>query len=292
MNSFKPLKDWVKDHDNIYSLYKKAKFRNLTSPLRSLPDFLIIGAQKCGTTSLYDFINHHSGAIPAIRKEIFYFSNDYELGTWWYRTHFPLIPQKNFLKKKLGHKVITGEACTAYIFYPLAIKRIKEIIPKAKFIAILRNPVDRAYSHYHHEVKRKAENLSFEQAISEENKRIEDEQNVNSVETNLKKSHFEHHSYLHRGHYAEQLQRWFELFPKEQFLIITLEDLSIFQKKTMNTIFDFLGLPGYELKKVNNLNVGNYLKMKPTTRKLLIDYFKPHNERLYSILNRNFDWDK
>ncbi len=85
------VKDWVKDHHKIYSLYKKYDFRNLTSPLRTLPDFLIIGGQKCGTTSLYDFLIHHPGVIPATKKEIFYFSNNYEQGIHWYSSHFPLL---------------------------------------------------------------------------------------------------------------------------------------------------------------------------------------------------------
>ena len=193
---------------------------------------------------------------------------------------------------RVKFNVVTGEACTAYIFYPKTVERVKKLIPKAKFIAILRNPVDRTYSHYHHELRRQAENLTFEKAIAEENNRLKKEQQEKLLDSDLIKSHFEHHSYLHRGHYAEQLERWFKFFPKDQFLILTLDELQNFHKKTMNLVFDFLSLPEYELENVTNLNVGSYSDMEGSTRKFLVDYFKPHNERLYTLLDREFDWDK
>lgn len=149
------VKNWVKDNPKIYSIYKKSNFRNITSTLRITPDFLIIGVQKCGTTSLHEFICQHPCVIPPTKKEIHYFSTFYAQNIRWYKTHFPLLIKKNILEKIKGHKVITGEASPYYIYHPLAAKRIRETIPEAKFIVIFRNPVDRAYSHYNHSFTRK-----------------------------------------------------------------------------------------------------------------------------------------
>ena len=171
----KKLKIWIHKHQKIYYLYKFPKFRYLTSPCRCLPDFIIIGAQKSGTTSLYDLISKHPGVMPPRHKELHYFSTSkYGWGTRWYRLNFPTKLEKRILKKKLHHQVITGEATPNYILHPNTKKRIKNLIPKAKIIVILRNPVDRAYSHYNHNVRRKLENLSFEEAIQE--KRFEGEE--------------------------------------------------------------------------------------------------------------------
>ncbi len=134
--------------------------------------------------------------------------------------------------------------------------------------------------------------MTFEDAISKENERIEHEKNLNDQREKHEEFHFRYHSYLQRGHYAEQLERWLQEFTRNQFLIITTEELKNSQNKTMNKIFEFLNLPEYDLPTISNQNVGNYSRMRQDTRKFLIDYFKPHNKKLYSLLNRNFDWDK
>ena len=115
-----------------------------------LPDFIIIGAQKSGTTSLYRFIVKHPAIAPATKKEVHYFSIWYKFGELWYRSHFPTNLSRYNFYKRTNQKLLSGEASPVYLFYPVVPGRMKELLPDVKLIVILRNPVDRAYSHYHH----------------------------------------------------------------------------------------------------------------------------------------------
>lgn len=279
-------------HPRIYSVYKQSKIRILTAKFRCLPDFIIIGSQKCGTTSLYDFILKHPGILSAKRKELHFFSSLYDFGIDWYKSNFPLKSEKKSLQKKLQHKILTGEGTPYYIFHPLAPQRILKHVPDVKLIAILRNPVDRTYSHYNFGVRQNKENLTFEEAIKIEEKRLTGEREKIINDEKFDGFHFKHHSYLNRSHYADQLETWYRYFPKEQILILNTEELQNDpKKKILNQTFSFLGLPKYNPRKLVNLNMGEYSKMNPETREFLIEYFKPHNEKLYKLIGKNFDWD-
>ena len=118
--------------------------------LRMLPDFVIIGAQKSGTSSLYDFVVQHPAILPAAKKELHYFSLGYKKGEYWYRLRFPI---------RASQKLLSGEASPIYLFYPMVPGRMKKLLPDVKLIVILRNPVDRAYSHYHDTKRKKRETV-------------------------------------------------------------------------------------------------------------------------------------
>jgi hypothetical protein len=260
-------------------------FRLPTSPIRLNPNFIIIGGQKCGTTSLYNYLTQHPCIYPAIYKEAHFFDNYYssfKLGIHWYKAQFPSIVYQYYCKKVKKLEIITGEATPYYIFHPLAPKRVQKLIPNVKLIAILRNPVDRAYSHYYHSVKRGYETLSFEDAIEKEKKRLKDEKFSNY--------NHQHYSYLSRGIYVEQLKNWLALFPKKQLLIVKSEDLFIDPPSIYNKVIEFLELPKHELREYKKFNLGSYHKMDVCLRKKLIDYYKPYNEKLYEYVNINFDW--
>ena len=205
-------------------------FNMVSSRYRALPDFIIVGAQRSGTTSLYRYISEHPDVIPAIRKEIHYFDLNYEKGVNWYRRHFPLCKHIDFLSKTRGVNVITGEASPYYLYYSLVPNRIYSTIPDVKIIIMLRNPVDRAYSHYFHEKRLGKEKLSFEDATRNESERLLDNNNDGDF------SH-QHYSYLSRGKYIEQVKRYFEVFIKDNILIIGSED---FFNKIMNSLVVFL----------------------------------------------------
>ena len=145
-----------------------------TTRLRGLPDFLIIGAQRCGTTSLYRYLCAHPSVQPAVlNKGIHYFDTNHEQGTAWYRSHFPSEPYKAYLRRRRGvERVLTGEGSPYYFFHPLAPGWIAEELPEARFVVMLRDPVGRAYSQYQHEVARGFEALAFEEALEEEEERL------------------------------------------------------------------------------------------------------------------------
>ena len=257
-----------------------------------MPDFVIIGAMKSGTTSLYDFVIKHPAIAPASTKELNYFSVLYTLGELWYRSNFPTKISRYYFHKKTSQKLLSGEATPTYLFYPIVPSRMKEVLRDIKLIVILRNPVDRAYSNYNDIVRRNNETLSFEKAIKMEEERCAEERKRLIQDPDFVPIHYKDRSYLARGVYVDQLERWFRYYSKKQFLILATEDFRKNPQRTLDQIFDFLEVSPFQIENLKNLNVGNYKAMNKDTRKFLIEYFKPHNKRLSKLLQRDFDWDK
>ena len=196
-----------------------------TAHLRQPPDFIIIGTQRGGTTSLYRYLAAHPEIGQASRKEVHYFDRYYENGMDWYLAHFP----------ERGEYRLVGEASPYYVFHPEAPERILAAVPQAKFILLLRNPVDRAYSQYQMKVERGLETLPFAEAIEREPERLA------ATDDPLDPA-WRHHSYLARGVYVNQIKRWFEYFPRDQFLIIKSEDFYAEPVQILHQTQAFLGV--------------------------------------------------
>ena len=255
-------------------------YGHATSFARPLPDFLILGAQKAGTTALYAYLRWHPGITGPSWKEVSYFDRHYRRGSSWYRGHFPLRP---------GERLV-GEASPGYLFHPLAPKRVKATVPDAKLIALLRNPVDRAFSHYHHEVALGREPLSFEQAIEAEPERTRGEEERLAREPDSFSQAWWDYTYLARGRYAEQLERWLAVFPPEQLLVLPSEELAAEPARAYARVLEFLGAPRHELGDYPRVYEQEYGAMDAATRRRLVDYFGEPNRRLYDLLGRDFGW--
>jgi hypothetical protein len=189
--------------------------------------------------------------------------------------------------------VLTGESTPYYIFHPLAPAWIAATLPEAKIILLLRNPVDRAFSHYQLKLKRRHETLPFDDAIDAEPERLagEHERIINDPE--YYSAAHDRFSYLARGLYLEQIQRWELHFPPNQLLI--LESGEFFQKTAdvYRRVLYFLGLPQWQPPVFGNRYPGKYTeRMCDATRRRLTEYFAPHNERLYAHLGKSFDWER
>ena len=282
-------KNWIRRHPQLHALYHN-RLRMISAPLRVLPDFAIVGAMKCGSTSLYNFVIQHPDITSATKKEIHYFSMHHNYGEKYYRSHFP-TKLSAYLHKKKYQKLLTGEASINYLFFPAAPNRMKDLLPDIKLIVILRNPIDRAYSHYHHAIRKNFETFSFEKAIELEEERCIGEMEQLLQDPDFIPTHFRKNSYLARGVYADQLERWFRYYNRDQFLFLTTEDFAKNPQQTLNQFFDFVDARPFQVRNLTNLNVGNYEKMDEGTRKFLVEHFKPHNKRLCKLLQRDFDWD-
>ncbi len=184
-----------------------------TAKLYVLPDMIIIGAMKCGTTSLFRYLAEHPDFFPPMTKEIHFFDSKYDQGLDWYRRRFP-TKIKRLTCRLRGRRIITGEASPYYMFHPHAMRRIASILPTVKLIVLLRNPVDRAYSHYHYEVKHGREQLTFEEAIDAEPGRLAGELDKMLQDEGYFSVHYGRHAYLRRGIYVEQLKACRALFRK------------------------------------------------------------------------------
>ncbi|OPH53090.1 hypothetical protein BC351_31930 [Paenibacillus ferrarius] len=255
---------------------------NLDNIQSRLPDFLIIGAQKAGTTSLYSYLIQHPNIDAAVTKEVHYFDVFFDKGKDWYVDQFPS------LKKCTDH--LTGEATPYYIFHPNAPIRIYEMMPRTKIIVLLRNPIDRAYSHYHHAVRNLGEYLSFEDAINKEEERLYGELEKFRSEFNYNSISYQHYSYLKRGIYVDQLQLWYNLFSKDQILVLNYEIFFSDLPRSMNTVTNFLGVSNYEYQ-FEPLNQGEYDSMNLQTRDFLREYYYPHNQRLFEYLGQPYEWE-
>lgn len=271
--------------NSLYGIYC-----DVTSSLHVLPDFLIIGAEKCGTTSLYEYLARHPCVFPSRGKEISYFDKKFEKKFSWYKLFFPLKWEKFFIKKLWKKEFITGEATPRYLNHPLVPKRIAKLIPNVKIIIMLRNPIDRAYSHYQMEYDYGRDQLSFEDAIQKEDERIEGEFEKMEKLENYYSPKYYWFSHLKAGIYLDQIERWHKFFPKEQFLIIKSEDLYENPTETYNQVLKFLNLTSYALENYKKFRSRKYDKMYPETRLRLKEFYKPYNEKLYKYLGRDFGW--
>ena len=264
----------------------------LTAQIRLVPDFIIIGAQKCGTTTLYTNLVKHPWIKPALEKEVHFFDAAYSKGLNWYRAHFPSTFYKQYVWQVYRRTLVTGEASPYYIFYPHAPRRIFETLPQVKLIVLLRNPVDRAYSHYQHQIQRGRETLSFEAALEAEPERLAGEAAKILADGGYTSFNHVHFSYLARGIYADQLAAWREYFSPERMLILNSERFFADSPAVLNQVTGFLGLPAWQAAELKKRNRGQYEKMEPAARARLVDYFRPHNQRLYDLLGARFDWDR
>ncbi len=261
-----------------------------TGRLRALPDFLIIGAQRAGTSSLYNYLIQSPFVLPALKKEVHFFDDGFEHGLDWYRAHFALSAHQRLLKRMRGVCRI-GEASPYYILHPHAPSRIRETLPTVKLIILLRNPVDRAESHYHHQRRRGRETLSFEEAIESESERLHGEMEKMLVDPTYVSMPHRKFSYITRGRYIEQLPIWYELFAPEQLYVLRSEDLFSDPAAAVSAVITWLGIPEYHLDPFKSFNRATYTKMNPGTRERLVRYFKPYNQRLNEFLGRDMKWD-
>ena len=268
-----------------------ASYARLTSSDRLLPDYLIIGTQRGGTTSLYKYLVQHPETAHALTKEIRFFDQNFERGLGWYRSRFPSAGHRDHVRRARGTRLVVGEASPDYMFHPHAPGRIARTLPRAKLIVLLRNPVDRAWSHYWHQRTRGHESLPFEEAIAREPKRLAGELEKLLADPSAASYERHHHSYVERGLYAEQLQTWFGLFPRDRFLIERSEDFFEDPALVFKRVLDFLNLPGFDPPRYETFNAFAEGTMAPAIRRQLIETFRPHNERLYDLLGRDFGWE-
>ena len=272
-----------------HDLYRLPLLRRLTGGMRTLPDFLILGAQKAGTTTVYDNLVRHPAVAPCDIKEVHFFDRNWNRGQNWYRGHFPM-ERERARARAAGQARLTGEGSPYYLFHPHVPGRVKALCPHARLIVVLRNPVERAYSHYQHEKRKGREPLDFEAAIAAEADRLLSETARLQSDPSYQSFAHQHYSYQARGHYAEQLEAWFYLFPREQFIILESSDLNHRFSETFARLYQFLGLPAHDLPQPRRSNVGSYEKMSDAARDHLTAYFRPHNQRLEDLLQRKFDW--
>lgn len=260
-----------------------------TAPSRGLPDFAVIGAKRGGTTSLYNYLLEHPSVAPMFParqniKGTHYFDSHYWRGIDWYKSHFPVR------RGAPGSTRLTGEGSPYYLFHPLAASRMAADTPTTRLVVLLRDPVERAYSHYKERVRHQAESLSFEDAIAREPERLRgEEERIISTPGYLSREH-EDHSYVAQGIYAPMLRRWFDVFDPQRVLVLFSEDFYADPDKTANQVWGFLGLPPHDLKDRRRFNYHDAPDLAQETRSALQSLLAEHNAELEDLLKRPLPW--
>ncbi|WP_293059199.1 sulfotransferase domain-containing protein [Okeania sp. SIO2B3] len=281
--TYQQLTEYFQTYNQKLNEYIGIKFhKNIDHSINyQNPHFLIIGAQKCGTNSLYNYLVQHPLIAASLQHEIHYFDLNFDRDLKWYQSQFP----------QLESGIITGESSPYYLFHPLVPQRIFDIYPQMKLIILLRNPAERAISHYYHEVRLGTEKLTLKEAIAAEQTRLKGEvEKIIQTGTYYSFNH-QHYTYLARGKYIEQLQNWMNIFPKEQFLILKSEDLFSHPQETMNKVFQFLELPAHFSEEYLQYNSGNYSQPNDEIYQHLIKYFQSDNQKLAEFLNIYLNWE-
>jgi hypothetical protein len=260
-------------------------YRRLTAPLRGWPSALIIGAQRSGTTSLFNYLVQHPDVLPPLGKEIHYFDFHYSRGPKFYRGRFPYSHQ-------LRPGALTLDATPYYLVHPLVPQRAAQLLPGVKLIALLRNPIDRALSHYQHEVRGGRESLSFAEAIDREAERLAGEEERLRTDPDYYSWNHHRYSYARRGVYIDQLRRWLEHFPRSQLLVLQSEWLYRDPAAATAAVQRFLGLRDHRLEQYEDTyQKGNYDRgISPELKAKLARYFEPHNRELFQFLGEEYDW--
>jgi len=293
------------------------------------PEFMLIGVAKGGSTSFSNYLPTHPLVKDIPTKEPNFW-------TWKYMDTTKYQSMFTNTQPSLGQGiVVAGEYSTSYILHPLAPKRIHDELPDVKIIVLLRNPIDRAYSHYTMSLRTSLEAVSFEKVVAKEMMEIDElrmtfrecfnaagcspklcypaspmhrhdaKQTPYTIKSDKDLKDYFFTSYLFRSIYDDSVERWLSVFPREQILFLRSEDLFDDPGAVMEEARMFLGLPEFDFMSEAALHVSwgggasnqytqphSYKPMQPATRKMLQQFFKPYNERLYSLIGRDMCWDE
>ena len=242
------------------------------------PDFIIAGASKCGTSSIYYYLSSHPQILLSHKKELDFYWENYHRGIDWYRAHFPTITDRaDFL---------TGEASPNYLRFPQVARRIKDTFPKTKIIILLRNPVDRAISWHYHKLNTGLTNLDLKTAIATEIEKL-----ATTTEAEITNTGYRNPDNIMSSLYIYKIKPWIELLGREQFLILKSEEFYSNPLKVMSSVFQFLDLPDCPLNNYPKVNSGSYQPADTQLRNTIAEYFAPYNRQLEEYLGIEFGWE-
>jgi hypothetical protein len=263
----------------------------LESPLRGLarsllgllgrdPDFLVLGAQRAGTTSLHRWLDTHPEVRMADPKEVHYFDLQHERGRSWYRSHFPRRDRR-----------LAGEVTPYYLYHPAVPARAREALPRARFVVSLRDPVARAHSQFRHERELGFEPVEdFAEALALEEGRLRSTPPAEGGEPRIDSYAHNHHSYFDRGRYAVQLERWFACFPRERFHVLFSEELFEDPQRTLGELAGFLGIEFDSGGSFERSNAAEGAALDAGLKRELESRYEADDAALEALLGRRLPW--
>lgn len=265
-----------------------------TARWRPPPELLVIGAKRGGTTSLWRYLDTHPGVLPTFPraehvKGTYFFDERWTEGEAWYRSHFPTRARRALAERRLGYPPIAFEASPYYLFHPLAPQRARAVAPDALVVALLRDPVERAFSHWK-ERRNHTEDLAFAEALAAEEERTRgEEERLRAGAVAVSAAH-RHQTYVAQGCYAPMLERWFEAYGRDRVVVAPAEELYADPQAFCDHLTDRLGLPRHPLPTTEPYNAEPSADMDPTVRAALTDRLAPHVAAVEDLLGRPMPW--
>lgn len=262
-----------------------------TASARMTPAFVLAGAQRCGTTSLFRALIDHPAVLqPVHHKGINYFDVGYGRGWAWYQGHFPLRARGSLRTKRVGEDAVTFDASGYYVFHPHAAARLARDLPDVKILVMLRDPVERAFSAYRHELARGFETEPFERALELEDERVGPELERMLTDPTYNSFSHRHHSYRRRGLYMEQVTRLVDEVGRDRVLVIDSDDFFTEPEEEYRRITDFLGLRPHTPHHFDRWNARPGSGMSDQARGLLESAYRPHDKALEALIGRAPSW--
>lgn len=283
---------WMKDVANLTT----RGYALGTAASRPGPDFLVIGTKRGGTTSLYNYLQQHPSLLglfpqPRGRKSTDHFFASGGRSERWYRSHFHTEAYRARVARREGERPLGGEASPYYLWDPRIAHRVHAAYPQVKAIALVRDPVERAWSHYQERTENGVEPLGFAEALAAEEARTAGELDRMLADPAYHSTAHDWYTYRARGIYLPQLRNWLSVFPAEQLLVLRSEDMYDDVQAVFDRICAFLGVREYPLPDVRPRNASRTKSSVPQPcRRELAEFFEPHNRALEEFLGRDLGW--
>lgn len=285
------MKRLIRRHARSALLESSLAFRKRNTD-RPAPDFVIVGAQRCGTTSLFRALAKHPAMMPNVlgAKGVHYFDTSYHQSEAWYLAHFASQAERNKRAEEIGQRCIVGEASPYYLFHPAGAERMAKTIPNTKLIVLLRDPVKRAISHHQHMVWEGHETeADIDAALDLESTRLAGiEEKLLANPALVSRTH-QHHSYVARGHYAIQLERLFHYFDRKNIFIMSTEQM-VREPASLKTIQSFIGFEPDESIALEKKNASDKFEPRQETVDRLSEIYAESNQQLSELIDVEIPW--
>jgi hypothetical protein len=265
-----------------------------TAGHRRGPELVIVGAKRGGTTSLWKYLDRHPGFLATFPraeqiKGTYYFDEEWQRGDRWYRSHFPSDRVRARHAAALGYEPVAFEASPYYLFHPHAPARARQTVPDALIVAVLRDPVERTFSHWK-ERRNHTEDLSFADALAAEETRTAGIHERMLADPSLVSPAHRHQTYVAQSRYAPMLERWRAAYGPDQLLVRPAEEFYADPQGLCDEISDRLGLPRHDVGPLDPFNSEPSSEMDPGIRSQLQDRLRPDIEAVEALLERPMPW--
>lgn len=274
-----------------------------TADARQLPDLIIIGVKRGGTTSLFRDLEHHPAMLPLVpsarrlplkenQKGVHYFDSHSDRSMRWYRSHFASTATHALQRRRTGES-FTAEASPYYFFHPLAAQRTAVALPDALFVIMLRDPVERTISHWSEQTRNGVETLTLGQALEAEADRVGgDADRLRSGAITTSNAH-EQQSFAAQSEYADSLERWFDVAGRERVLVTFSEDYYADAHSVLSPIADRLEITPFSADVGAHRNAApRPSEIEPTVEAGLIERFRPDVARVSELIGRPPPWQR